>query len=87
MNVAWKFFHLIYRGGPAIVRQSKDIYSPRVMNSEIAVLKIQAIVRGYLARINALERRHRYIHIHIYYFSYFLNLIDVAYRMPVPNDV
>ncbi|RHY60394.1 hypothetical protein DYB37_010834 [Aphanomyces astaci] len=55
---AWKFFRLIYRGGPEITRNTKSIYAPRVFSPEMACLKVQTFVRGFLARSHAHRRRH-----------------------------
>ncbi|KAH9090000.1 hypothetical protein Ae201684P_014755 [Aphanomyces euteiches] len=54
---AWKFFFLIYRGGPVLPRNTKSIYAPRALSLDMACLRIQAFARGYLARIHARRRR------------------------------
>ncbi|ETW03339.1 hypothetical protein, variant 1 [Aphanomyces invadans] len=54
---AWKFFWLIYRGGPEITRNTKTIYAPTVLSPDMACLKIQTYVRGFLARSQARRRR------------------------------
>ncbi|KDO34816.1 hypothetical protein SPRG_18947 [Saprolegnia parasitica CBS 223.65] len=54
---AWKFFYTIYRGEPEISRSTKDIYGPHVLSAEMACLKLQALARGFLARIRAHRRR------------------------------
>ncbi|OQR90547.1 hypothetical protein ACHHYP_05436 [Achlya hypogyna] len=54
---AWRYFHRIYRGGPEIARSTKDIYGAPVLSADMACLKLQAIVRGHLARQLARRRR------------------------------
>ncbi|KAF0682952.1 Aste57867_24965 [Aphanomyces stellatus] len=54
---AWKFFYLIYRGGPDLPRNNKNIYAPRALSPEMAALRIQTLARGYLARVQADTRR------------------------------
>ncbi|KAL3666304.1 hypothetical protein V7S43_008556 [Phytophthora oleae] len=46
----WRYWHLIYGGGPAIRRQKPTIYSRPACDQATLALLLQRLVRGFLAR-------------------------------------
>eukprot|EP00644_Phytophthora_capsici_P003396 jgi/Phyca11/116835/e_gw1.31.239.1 len=46
----WRYWHLIYSGGPAIRRQKPLIYSRPACDQATLALLLQRLVRGFLAR-------------------------------------
>ncbi|CAM9339819.1 unnamed protein product, partial [Laminaria digitata] len=49
----WKYWRLVYGGGPSIGRPSKNIYSRSATAYPTAVVKVQATMRGFLGRKRA----------------------------------
>ncbi|CAM9509599.1 unnamed protein product, partial [Choristocarpus tenellus] len=46
----WRYWMLVYGGGPCLGRSTKDIYSMPAIAYSDAVFKVQSVVRGFLAR-------------------------------------
>ncbi|OWZ20475.1 hypothetical protein PHMEG_0005106 [Phytophthora megakarya] len=51
----WRYWHLIYGGGPSIRRQSPSIYGPPACDPTTLAILVQSLVRGFLVR-RALRR-------------------------------
>ncbi|ETL91096.1 hypothetical protein L917_10318 [Phytophthora nicotianae] len=51
----WRYWHLIYSGGPAIRRQTPSIYGPPACDLTTLATLVQRLVRGFLAR-RAMQR-------------------------------